>query len=502
MKLYNYQIQSVEAMAENEQDHDIVVLNNATGSGKTVTLLTFLQAYSITANYINEYIQRLVVQKHIENVYLESIHKKQLPLNFDYYTFFPKMSIIIVQNSLITQWQNEIANQSQEFQNRCCYFKGELNSKKAIELQQNGQDIILMVFSTSQRVTITPGRLICDELTYTKRIKISAVKHIVLSADDIFYTEYGNLSPNGFSTTKPLTCSIVKVPVEYTIQRVEHCYALNLPKTMTQLIKLSQVENSDILNRLLEDNRFFSDDLKLGLDDYIEEVSNRMGKCKKNSEMYNKHHLTLTRLEARKKEAHCAICYEDDIDIKKLATLPCCQNTLCIECVYHCNRNHQQNCPYCKKRDILNTIHIRPVDVENPVTRLDAIKYLLNQFPDDKFIFFSFNDDIYNSELHELLIGNYSSTGFYDRKRIMEKFQKNEYRGLYLNGYEHATGLNLIQANHVVLMHNISNENTKNQMIGRVLRLGQQKQVYIHQFYFIGQDDAHLYNADITPIVL
>lgn len=485
MKLYDYQIQTIEEMYTCENENDLVILNNETGSGKTTTMLHYLHSYPLPNEFVNNYIYDINIQLYNANNYFQQFQNGQIveKLAFNYQTFFPAATVVMVQNNLVSQWKQEIEKLPESFQKKCIFFKGVLNIETVGKHLSNGKTIFLMVLSTAKSVEITPGRLVCDELN---NIDISAVKTFILSAD----TNLDKVSV--YSLKESISTGIVKVPVDYSINYIEQSYIASLPSSMNSLIKLNHTEDNSALTKLVENNRFFSDSLDLNIDTFIKEIESKLKACKPDTPTWKNYSNTLERLQTRKKQAHCAICYEDNIDLNKIMIMVCCQNTLCIQCVLYSIKHLQYNCPYCKSKNKLNKIEYVDNEESKKVYRLDIIKNLLDKFPDDKFVFFSFNDNIYCDLFSKLGIENYSSKTFFERKKTLDKFYNSENRGLYLNGYMHATGLNLINANHIVLLHNIQDEDVKNQMIGRVIRLGQEKQVYIHQIYFEGVDDTFI----------
>lgn len=486
VELFDYQIKSIEEMREIEKEKDITILNNETGSGKTLTCLNYLLEYDLPSELSNKFIYDIAIRNYLQIQYYNNLNNDNDPVDFkfDYKSFFPTITTIVVQNNILDQWKTEVGKMPKTFQDRVCFFKGTLDIEKAKEYLNKGKDIFVMAFSTSKNVSIKVGRVVCDENIYMKNITIIGVKYTVLSADKIEYAPYAS----AFKQERLLTFGDVKTEGNIDTNHIKRFYKLSMPRGLNELLKLNDIENTEVLTKLLENNKFFSDDIKLNIKDYMIELENQLKSCKKNSELAKKYQLMLNRTKTRMEEAKCSVCYEEDFPADKLVSLSCCQNTMCIQCVYYCTSSNQNNCPYCKKKNILDKIYIQE-DAATVTTRLEAIQLLLEQNPDDSFVFFSFNDLIYSDALKELGIENYTAK-FHLRKEVLKKFNAGECRGIYLNGYEQCTGLNLIKANHLVLMHSISDEKIKNQMIGRVVRLGQTKTVYVHQFLF--NNDAEI----------
>ena len=60
--------------------------------------------------------------------------------------------------------------------------------------------------------------------------------------------------------------------------------------------------------------------------------------------------------------------------------------------------------------------------------------------------------------------------------------------------FSNASRLNLIQANHVILVEPIMNLAAEYQAVGRIHRIGQVKPTFVHRFIVSGTIEERLYN--------
>ncbi len=175
------------------------------------------------------------------------------------------------------------------------------------------------------------------------------------------------------------------------------------------------------------------------------------------------------------KEQSCPICFDT---VNAPAITPCCRNVFCFACI--CNvmkRTHV--CPLC--RTIIGGIQsmqvVGQITVEPPKirTKQEEFRIFLRENPTARVLTFSSYDATFGG-LSSLLetdgIPHATLTGSQARiTKLIRQFGEGKYRVLFLNAKNMGAGLNIAAATHVLLYHRMSVE-TKNQIIGRAMRMG------------------------------
>lgn len=128
--------------------------------------------------------------------------------------------------------------------------------------------------------------------------------------------------------------------------------------------------------------------------------------------------------------------------------------------------------------------------------KIKTIKNIISNIPsNDKILIFSFFTkclrSIYNildiplNTERDVYIKLYTGdTPIAERAEIIEEFRKNQNtRIMLMNLRTGGVGLNLVEANHVILVEPYWNDAEEQQAINRVYRLGQIKQVYVYKLY-------------------
>jgi hypothetical protein len=184
-------------------------------------------------------------------------------------------------------------------------------------------------------------------------------------------------------------------------------------------------------------------------------------------------------------EQSCPICFDAVI---APSITPCCRNAFCFACI--CNvlrRSHI--CPLC--RSTINGIQsIQVVGggelVESEPSRIrtkqEEFRAFLKENPEARVLTFSSYDATFGglSSLLELDgVSHATLTGSQARiTKLIRQFGEGKYRVLFLNAKNMGAGLNIVAATHVVLYHRMSME-TKNQIIGRAIRMGRKEPLQV-----------------------
>lgn len=214
-------------------------------------------------------------------------------------------------------------------------------------------------------------------------------------------------------------------------------------------------------------------------------------------------------LEEKIKETEsCPICLDDLDNLTK--TITPCGHFFCSTCItgvfntnnssLYTTKNKYLNCPLCRYKFSTQELTVIKPDIENLVeqlgTKMSHLINYLNNLLDDKsnrIIVFSrwdsmlkmiskvFNDKDIN---HIFLNGSINVLNGRIKKFKIDQ----NIRVVLLSSDKSPSGLNLTEANHVILLDTVNDEDSdsvriiEQQAIGRAVRIGQKKQVQVKRF--------------------
>jgi SNF2 family DNA or RNA helicase len=177
-------------------------------------------------------------------------------------------------------------------------------------------------------------------------------------------------------------------------------------------------------------------------------------------------------------EQVCPICF-DEVEVPSIT--PCCRNLFCFRCICEVLRRTTV-CPLC--RELIPSIQTIQVigdhsDSLEPVpqmlTKQEQFRKFLQNTPECKTLLFSIYDATFDGigTMLEADGVTFATLGGSHTRiaKLLRQFAEGKYRVLFLNASNMGAGLNIISATHVVLYHKMSVE-TKNQIIGRAVRMG------------------------------
>jgi hypothetical protein len=174
-------------------------------------------------------------------------------------------------------------------------------------------------------------------------------------------------------------------------------------------------------------------------------------------------------------EQSCPICFDT---VSAPSITPCCRNVFCFACICDVLRR-SCICPLCRSTiqgvQSMQVIGDVPVAPSRIRTKQEEFRVFLRENPTARVLTFSGYDATFGglSALLELDgITHATLTGSQARiTKLIRQFGEGKYRVLFLNAKNMGAGLNIAAATHVVLYHRMSTE-TKNQIIGRAMRMG------------------------------
>jgi hypothetical protein len=183
----------------------------------------------------------------------------------------------------------------------------------------------------------------------------------------------------------------------------------------------------------------------------------------------------------------CPICYEE---VQTPAMTPCCRNLFCFACICEVMRR-VVTCPLCRETipsvqslQVLGSHHATPATPQL-LTKQEQMRKFLRETPQARILLFSAYDATF-SGLEAMLetegVTHATLSGSQARiAKLLKQFAEGRYRVLFLNAKNMGAGLNIAAATHVILFHKMPVE-TKNQIIGRAVRMGRTEPLTVLHF--------------------
>lgn len=223
-------------------------------------------------------------------------------------------------------------------------------------------------------------------------------------------------------------------------------------------------------------------------------------------------------------EKECSICMNLIENIDSASILKCCGQFSCTECVLNCLRA-SRSCPFCRS---LQYSPLKAIDLFRfqesvlassseelasstsqitPSTKLSmlfvTLKSIMEEFLEDKIIIFSqFQGflDIVQSELrrHQLAMLRFDgSMSIGERDSVINEFTKNPSVKILLMSLKCGNmGVNIVAANHIILLDPWWNPMIRRQAVARCHRIGQNKPVYIYRMMIKDTVEERLFEVE------
>lgn len=531
VKLFPHQLTAIYMMEEREENHNIIIkestnykesiksnmgiFSDIVGYGKTLSVIGVIARNKMKWDINTKY------EKIVKNIYDLSDKGiiQEEKINIYNYTKI-NTTLIVVNNSLINQWEKEIKNST------LSYFVVK-RSVHTSEVDITNFDIILVSSKmynslVNQWKDIAWKRFIFDEPQHTKIPAMSDVVSgfywlISATPSSLYYRYYRNsynFITSIFNTSlefDTFNSLILKnddeyVKESYVLPKVNHikheCYQpiFNMVSNYVDQKTLSLIsagdisgaverlggnETSNIVELIKKKKQNRIELLQLWLRQYP--LHNNTDRWKDELEKLIKDIDQLQEKFDEKLNSNCSICMDV---LKEPILITCCQNIFCGSCLLEWMKN-RDNCPLCRSFiNNKNLIHItkkggnKIKKKQNRIpTKPEMIIEILNNNKDGKFILFSQYDASFENItkiLSEMKITftelkGHSST---ISKKIKE-FNDGKIKILYLNSNYNGAGINLQIATDIILYHEMSNDLTT-QIIGRANRIGRHKELYVH----------------------
>ena len=243
--------------------------------------------------------------------------------------------------------------------------------------------------------------------------------------------------------------------------------------------------------------------------EYIE-LSNKKIELEENQKDNKRKLKIFENLESKiKEEKNCPICF-DDLSNKHNGVLKC-GHFICCQCINKITQNNSK-CPICRepiKKNQINVISPDNLKIESKLgTKITNLirccKYTIKQSDDNRIIIFSRWDSMLKllSKIlqdhdinHLILNGTYHTINSKLRKFKLDT----SIRIILLSSEKAASGLNLTEANHIILLDTLNNDPDiskviEEQAIGRAVRIGQKQNVKVLRFIMKDTVEEDFYN--------
>lgn len=211
---------------------------------------------------------------------------------------------------------------------------------------------------------------------------------------------------------------------------------------------------------------------------------------------------TINELEEKYKNIlkdDCSICYSS---IKDPILIPCCQNVFCGNCIMKWFETNK-SCPMCRQLiKIKELVYVKKdenhsfdndekyeIKQEIKLSKQDQVYNIISKGinHNKKYIIFSMYDESFyliRRVLDEHKIDFVELSGTKNARDIkIKKFKEDHVNVIFLNSRFNGAGINLEEATDIILYHEMP-VYIKDQVIGRALRIGRQKDLFIHNLIY------------------
>jgi superfamily II DNA or RNA helicase len=201
-------------------------------------------------------------------------------------------------------------------------------------------------------------------------------------------------------------------------------------------------------------------------------------------------------------EDDCSICFST---IKEPILIPCCQNLFCGNCVMKW-LDTNKSCPMC--RTVVNVKELvyvskkdqfdnskdeskeeKKQEVSKKLSKQDKVYDIVSKGLEKggKFLIFSMYDESFYLirrilDEHKIDFVELSGTKA-TRDSKIKKFKEGKINVIFLNSRFNGAGINLEEASDIILYHEMPSY-IKDQVIGRALRIGRDKDLTIHNLIY------------------
>ena len=205
------------------------------------------------------------------------------------------------------------------------------------------------------------------------------------------------------------------------------------------------------------------------------------------------------KIERDEKDNECPLCCNEYCD---KCLVNCCKNIICGKCTSKLMKINSK-CPFCRsplnlKDIIISSKTKNEIKKEIIKSKCDIIVDIITANPLGKFIIFSEYSNTYNV-IHQVLqhtgLKYAEIKGTTEHKnKLLSKYKCGELNIIFLNGRFDGCGINLPQTTDIILYHKITSQTLETQLIGRALRLGRKSDLKVHRLLY--QQECELEDDD------
>jgi len=523
---FRHQLTSIYNMEKMEKEQTIKISNtytidtnigiqaDITGYGKTISMIGLIMRDEMEWDLENEYTT--------ESFLNMNAHYKITKTNS-----FEKLNcnLIIVNNSIIKQWENEIKRTNLRYEiinskKKCNVFGIENldvilcvptmfnkfineNKKYAWKRVIYDEPDTIHIPSMSQiyfgfmwLVSATPygikNKYTTRSCSFLPSLDFNSLpdiffKSLIVKNDDEYVKNSWKLPETThlyYDCYQPLSQTI-RGMVSDRIQKM-----IDAGNIKGAIINLGGKESDSIIDLI---NFKFQEDLT-ETNQKIERYQNRQDQ-EMVDEWTSKKNAILKKIEDFKNRynsfinSSCIICYNE---LKDPVLFPCCHNIFCGKCIMKWHKTND-SCPLCRtKIDFSKLVYINSDKDDNkkkkkkdkPLTKIEQIVKIINDKKKGKFIIFSEDDLTFTFIRSSLCANNINCLelkgSIRTREKTLAKFKNSdETISLFLNSKNNGAGINLQECTDIVLYHTMSKSVTT-QIIGRANRIGRKEKLFIH----------------------
>ena len=534
-KLFPHQLTAIHMMEQREQNNIVSLTQHF---GVDVTIKTNMGVFSDITGYgktcaiigliIRDKMEWNINESHIINEQCCYIGNDLISGTKTFTYKKVNTTLIIVNNSILNQWKDELENTNLNF--------SIIQKNKDIENDNklNDKDVLLVTPTMYNKLIRSKfkknvwKRFIYDEPTHThipNMAKYNAGFSWFMTATPNMlltkrYWGHGYLSEVFncyYFTYDLLNLLIIKNDDDYvkssyvlpeTLELFHVCHQpiFHLVKNFIDSETSKMIEAGDISSAIsrLGGNETSNlvdvikvwkqeniDKLKLRIEYYERRgIQRHLLQLKSQKEKLEEEIKTLDEKFKNSLNENCSICIDT---LKKPVLLYCCQNIFCGKCVLEWMKN-KSTCPLCRSEiDFDKIIYINnenenetennKLTPEKKLTKLETIIKIINNNKNGKFIVFSEFTESFELIINILKENNISFAELKGhastRKKNIRRFKEGHIQVLFLNSNYNGAGINLQEATDIILYHEMTDD-TKEQVIGRANRIGRENKLYVH----------------------
>lgn len=194
----------------------------------------------------------------------------------------------------------------------------------------------------------------------------------------------------------------------------------------------------------------------------------------------------------------CPICYSSFSE--NIVLFIKCRHYFCQGCFERCHKIRPNTCPMCRTPAEVGEINY--IGLENRVitsTKNTEILRLLNTHPEERFLIFTRFDNFITPLTTFLSINDIAAKTFSEFNAVAQDV-RDATRVIILSANSNASGTDMTFMHRVIIIEPfesyIYGKEIEKQLIGRVHRINQTRDVYVHRLYIKNTIEEQIYSLD------